>query len=115
MGRGRIAADVLLAPGEGDALRARAEVRFERLDVARLMHASGGHQGAGALNGTARLEGTGRSVAEILGGADGAVFLWMAGGELSKLLVDLAGLRLGSALLSSLGGEARTPRRMLRG
>ena len=107
VGRGRITAESCWRPGEGDALRARAEVRFERLDVARLMHASGGHHGAGALNGTARLEGSGRSVAEILGGADGAVFLWMAGGELSKLLVDLAGLRLGSALLSALGGEAR--------
>ncbi len=32
----------------------------------------------------------------------------MAGGTLSKLLVDLAGLRLGSALLTSLGSEART-------
>src|SRR3712207_9412880 len=70
------------------------------------MEASGGHQGEGALNGTARLEGTGRSVAGILGGADGAASLWMAGGDLSKLLVDLAGLRLGSALLSSLGGGA---------
>jgi uncharacterized protein involved in outer membrane biogenesis len=83
-----------------------AEVRFERLDVSRLMQASGGYRGEGALNGTARLEGTGRSVAGILGGADGAASLWMAGGDLSKLLVDLAGLRLGSALLSSLGGGA---------
>src|SRR3712207_7011896 len=71
------------------------------------MEASGGHQGEGALNGTARLEGSGRSVAEILGGADGAASFWMAGGDLSKLLVDLAGLRLGSALLSSLGGDTR--------
>jgi hypothetical protein len=46
-------------------------------------------------------------VAEILGGADGAASFWMAGGDLSKLLVDLAGLRLGSALLSSLGGTPR--------
>ena len=46
-------------------------------------------------------------MAEILGGADGAASLWLAGGELSKLLVDLAGLRLGSALLSSLGGDTR--------
>jgi uncharacterized protein involved in outer membrane biogenesis len=87
-------------------VKARAEVRFERLDVSRLMQASGGYRGEGALNGTARLEGTGRSVAGILGGADGAASLWMAGGDLSKLLVDLAGLRLGSALLSSLGGGA---------
>jgi uncharacterized protein involved in outer membrane biogenesis len=106
VGRGRITIGATLAPeGEG-AVRAQTEVRFERLDVSRLMHASGGYQGAGVLNGTARLEGTGRSVAGILGGADGAASLWMAGGDLSKLLVDLAGLRLGSVLLSSLGGGA---------
>ena len=35
------------------------------------MHASGGYAGEGSLNGTARLEGAGRSVAEIMGGADG--------------------------------------------
>ena len=107
VGRGRITIGASLAPqGEG-AVRAQTEVRFERLDVSRLMQASGGHRGEGALNGTARLEGTGRSVAGILGGADGAASFWMAGGDLSKLLVDLAGLRLGSALLSSLGGDAR--------
>ena len=107
VGRGRIVADVLLAPGEGDAARARAEVRFERLDVARLMQASGGYKGEGALSGTARVEGTGRSVADILGRGDGALALSMAGGDLSKLLVDLAGLRLGSALLSSLDRDPR--------
>jgi uncharacterized protein involved in outer membrane biogenesis len=71
------------------------------------MQASGSYQGTGELNGTARVEGTGHSVAEILGNADGTAFLWMAGGDLSTLLVDLAGLRLGSALLSSLGGAPR--------
>jgi hypothetical protein len=107
VGRGRMSVEASLTPEAEGAVKARAEVRFERLDVARLMHASGGYQGAGVLNGTARLEGTGRSVAGILGGADGAASLWMAGGDLSKLLVDLAGLRLGSALLSSLGGDTR--------
>jgi uncharacterized protein involved in outer membrane biogenesis len=108
VGRGRISVEASLAPQAEGAVKARAEIRFERLDVSHLMHASGGYQGAGVLNGTARLEGTGRSVAEILGGADGAASLWMAGGDLSRLLVDLAGLRLGSALLSSLGGAPRT-------
>ena len=106
VGRGRISVEASLTPESEGAVKARAEVRFERLDVSRLMHASGGYRGEGALNGTARLEGAGRSVAGILGGADGAAFLWMAGGDLSKLMVDLAGLRLGSALLSSLGGGA---------
>jgi uncharacterized protein involved in outer membrane biogenesis len=109
VGAGRIAADVLLTPGEGTAVQAKAEVRFERLDLARLMHATGTYQGAGALSGTARVEGTGQSVADILGRGDGALILSMAGGDLSRLLVNLAGLHLGSALLGSLGGEARTP------
>ena len=110
VGRGRMSVEASLTPEAEGAVKARAEVRFERLDVSRLMQASGGYRGEGALNGTARLEGTGRSVAGILGGADGAAFLWMAGGDLSRLLVDLAGMRLGSALLSSLGGgAARTP------
>jgi uncharacterized protein involved in outer membrane biogenesis len=109
VGRGRITIGASLTPEAEGAVKAQTEIRFERLDVSRLMQASGGYQGEGALNGTARLEGTGRSVADILGGADGAASLWMAGGDLSRLLVDLAGLRLGSALLSSLGGAPRTP------
>ncbi|MBL6459216.1 AsmA family protein [Belnapia sp. T6] len=109
VGAGRIAADVLLTPGESNTVQAKAEVRFERLDLARLMQATGTYQGEGALSGTARVEGAGRSVADILGHGDGALLLSMAGGDLSRLLVNLAGLRLGSALLGSLGGEARTP------
>ncbi|MFC7544745.1 AsmA family protein [Siccirubricoccus deserti] len=109
VGAGRIAADILLTPREEDTVQAKSEVRFERLDFARLMHATGTYQGAGVLSGTARVEGTGGSIAEILGHGDGALLLSMTGGYLSKLLVDLAGLRLGSALLGSLGGEARTP------
>ena len=108
VGAGRIAADVLLTPGENNTVEAKAEVQFERLDLARLMQATGTYQGEGALSGTARVEGTGRSVADILGHGDGALILSMAGGDLSRLLVNLAGLRLGSALLGSLGGEART-------
>jgi AsmA family protein len=108
VGDGRIAGDVLLAPGEDDAVQTRAEIRFERLDLARLMQATGSYRGTGALSGTARVEGAGRSIADILGQGDGGLTLSMAGGDLSKLLVDLAGLRLGSALLTSLGGEMRT-------
>jgi uncharacterized protein involved in outer membrane biogenesis len=72
------------------------------------MQATGRHQGRGALSGAARIGGKGRSLAEILGNGDGALTLSMTDGDLSKLLVDLAGLRLGSALLTSLGGEQRT-------
>ncbi|WP_424136302.1 AsmA family protein [Roseomonas chloroacetimidivorans] len=108
VGQGRISGDIQLSPKSEEAVNGRADIRFDRLDLARLMQTTGRHQGRGALSGTARVEGTGRSLAEILGNGDGALTLSMTDGDLSKLLVDLAGLRLGSALLTSLGGEQRT-------
>jgi uncharacterized protein involved in outer membrane biogenesis len=108
IGRGRMTSDILLTPGTDEDLQARAEIRFERLDLARLMQASGSYRGSGTLNGTARAEGTGRSIADLLGQGDGALTLSTTDGSLSKLLVDLAGLRLGSALLTSLGGKGET-------
>jgi uncharacterized protein involved in outer membrane biogenesis len=107
VGKGRLSGDVSLTP-QKDAVRARADIRLAQLDISHLMRASGGFHGAGVLNGTARLEGVGHSVAEILGSADGAVSLRMAGGILSSWLVDLVGLRLGSALLSWLGPSPDT-------
>jgi hypothetical protein len=108
IGRGRLSGDLRLIPRADEALEAHANIRFERVDVARLLWASGRYQGNGALNGTVRVGGTGRSIAEILAGADGAASLWMLGGDLNSLLADLAGLRLGSAVLSSLGGSPTT-------
>jgi uncharacterized protein involved in outer membrane biogenesis len=107
VGQGRISGDIQLSPEAEEVVRGRAAIRFDRLDLARLMLATGRHQGRGVLSGAARVEGTGRSLAEILGNGDGGLTLSMMDGELSKLLVDLAGLRLGSALLTTLGGEQR--------
>ena len=108
VGQGKISGDVSIAPQSEGALRALADIRLDRVDVSRLLRTSGASQGAGALSGTARLEGAGRSIAEILGGADGAASLWMTGGDVNAVFVDLAGLRLGSALLASLGGQPKT-------
>ncbi|MGB6585430.1 MAG: AsmA family protein [Pseudolabrys sp.] len=108
IGQGRISGDIRLMPRADETLQTRADLQFERVDVSRLVRASGGSQGNGALNGAVHLAGTGRSIAEILGGADGAASFWLLGGELSSLLVDLAGLRLGSALLSALEGSPTT-------
>jgi AsmA family protein len=108
VGQGRITGDIWLTPRADETLLARADIHFERLDVSHLLRASGRFKGNGALNGAVRLDGTGGSIAEILASADGAASLWMLGGDLSSLLVDLAGLRLGSALLSSLNGSPTT-------
>ena len=52
IGPGRLSGDIRLTPRTDEALVAHANVRFERMDVARLLWASGGYQGNGALNGT---------------------------------------------------------------
>jgi len=108
IGQGRLSGDFRLTPRTKETLHASGDIQFERVDVGHLLWASGGYRGHGALNGAIRLQGTGRSIAEILAGADGTASLWMRDGGLSSLLVDLAGLRLGSALLASLAGSPTT-------
>jgi uncharacterized protein involved in outer membrane biogenesis len=105
VGNGRILADVALTPQAEGTTRAVARLHLEQVDVARLLRIGSVYQSGGTLHGSVRVEGTGRSIAEILGAANGGASLWMNGGRISSVLTDLAGLRLGSALLSSLGGD----------
>ncbi|MGG5887710.1 AsmA family protein [Falsiroseomonas sp. HC035] len=108
VGRGQIAGNVTLTPAEEGRMRAEADVQFQRLDLSRLMQATRTFEGAGTINGRARLTGTGNSFATILGAGNGTLTLGMSGGNLSALLVDLSGLRLANAVLSSLGVPGRT-------
>ncbi|HEY4253629.1 MAG TPA: AsmA family protein [Roseomonas sp.] len=107
VGRGEIAGNLSLTPSDGGNLHAVADINFRRVDISRLMQAAGS-QGGGALNGSARIDGAGRSMAQILGRGNGALTLSTSGGNLSALLVDLSGLRLGSAILSAIGIPGRT-------
>jgi uncharacterized protein involved in outer membrane biogenesis len=108
VGNGQIEGTIALTPQEGGQLHAQADVRFQRLDVSRLMQATQTFEGAGRINGRGRIEGTGKSFADILGRGNGELTLGMSGGNLSALLVDLSGLRLGNAILSALGVPGRT-------
>ncbi|HJS86349.1 MAG TPA: AsmA family protein [Acetobacteraceae bacterium] len=107
VGVGRIRSSVRLTPANG-LIRAAAEVDFQQIDVAKLMAATRAFQGAGALSGSARIGGTGDSIAAIAADGNGEIVLGMAGGDLSALLVDLSGLEFGNALLSALGMPKRT-------
>jgi uncharacterized protein involved in outer membrane biogenesis len=109
VGRGQIVGNVTLTPAEGENVRAQVDLQFQRLDLSRLMQATRSFEGAGSLNGRARIDGTGRSVAGILGAGNGSLTLGMSGGNLSALLVDLSGLRLANALVSALRMPERTP------
>lgn len=108
VGRGQIAGDVTLTPAAEGRMQAGVDVQFKRLDLSRLMQATQTFEGAGTISGRARIEGTGNSLAAILGAGNGTLTLAMSGGDLSALLVDLSGLRLANALLSSLGVPGRT-------
>ena len=113
VGRGRILLDLAAAETPAHQLRARADVDFRQVDVARLMSATHAFGGAGTIGGHAVVEGIGDSVAAILGDGDGELKLFMVGGDLSALLVDLSGLEFGNALFSALGLPKKTQVRCL--
>lgn len=112
VGQGEIAANLELT-GESDQVHARGDIEFHRVDVARLMAATHMFGGAGTIGGRAELDGTGNSVAAMVANGNGDVKLFMMGGDLSALLVDLSGLEFGDALLSALGMPKRTPIRCM--
>jgi len=103
IGKGQIVSDVKLSES-GQGVHAKVTIDFQRVDVDKLVAATGAGRGAGAIGGRAVIDGTGRSMAEILAHGNGELKLYMgSGGDLSALLVDLSGLEFGNALLSALG------------
>ena len=102
VGGGQIALTADLAPA-GKNVKTAATISFKRVDLARLLSATHLVEGAGQMSGSARLDSTGDSLASLLGHGDGGLELGMSGGNLSALLVDIAGLEFGNALLSALG------------
>lgn len=108
VGSGRIESTIELTPAGQQDVQAKVNVDFRQVDVGRLLSATHAFGGAGTIGGSAELDGTGDSVASIVGGGNGELKLFMTGGDLSALLVDLSGLEFGNALLSALGVPQRT-------
>ena len=107
IGRGQIVSDIKLAQS-GEGVHAKTTIDFQRVDVDKLLASTGAARGAGAIGGRAVIDGTGRSMAEILAHGNGELKLYMgSGGNVSALLVDLSGLQFGNAVLSALGVPSR--------
>ncbi len=103
IGSGQIAGDIAIAEVK-QQLHAKASIDFQRVDVGKLLNATGVAKGAGTIGGRAVIDGTGQTLAQILGMGNGELKLFMGpGGNVSALLVDLSGLQFGNALLSALG------------
>ncbi len=108
VGSGEIVSNISLSP-QGQGVRAKADVDFKRVDLSRLMAATHVFHGGGVIGGSANIESAGASLSQILADGNGGMRLFMSGGDLSALLVDISGLEFGNALLSALGipNEAR--------
>ncbi|SDQ54018.1 AsmA family protein [Pseudoxanthomonas sp. CF125] len=80
-------------------IRTRAQVSARRLKLSKLFPDAKLTQDAvGLIGGDIVIAGTGNSIAAMLGSADGDIALGMGHGQISNLLMELAGLDIAEAL-----------------
>jgi AsmA family protein len=112
VGQGQIVLNIKL-DGQQEPVHSVASIDFRKVDLSRLMQSTGMFKGAGTIGGKASIDTTGNSLAQMLGRGNGDLKLFMSGGDLSALLVDLAGLDFGNGVLSALGIPSRAKLRCL--
>lgn len=82
-----------------DTIRTEATIAARRLDLGELFpQAELTKTAIGRIGGDIKITGTGNSVAGILGTADGDIALGMGRGQISNLLMELAGLDIAESL-----------------
>ena len=112
VGSGHIEMNVAL-DGREDLVHASADVKFQKVDLGRIMQEIRLFKGAGTIGGRGRIGSSGNSLKTMLGRGDGELQLFMTGGDLTAILVDLAGIDIGNAVLSLLGVPRRTDLRCM--
>ncbi len=104
VGNGNITSDIALAPSATGLIHTDADIKFQHIELARLMQATHTFKGNGIVGGEARIDANGNSLAGMMGHGSGELKLVLvSAGKVSALLVDIAGLEFGNALLSALG------------
>lgn len=94
--------------GRSHPIQAQAQVRARKVMLAKLFPTFELNQGSiGQVNGDFSLTGRGDSVGEMLATAHGKVALVVAGGAISKLMMERAGLHLWEILTLNLTGDRR--------
>ena len=80
-------------------IRTRARISARRLDLSKLFpEVKLTRDAVGRVGGDIALTGTGNSIAAMLGSADGDVALGMGSGQISNLLMELAGIDIAEVL-----------------
>ena len=93
-----------------DTPTAQADLRIRDADLAGFFRGSRFFDTTnGKVQGRIQLTGTGRSLAQVIGTADGDISAAMSGGTISGLMVSLAGLQIGKALILYVTGDNRIP------
>jgi AsmA family protein len=108
-GNGKVDGELSI-DGSTDLPTTRTNLRFDAIDLAAFFRDSRFFDTTnGKLRGRIVLTGSGRSLAQVMGTADGDFVTTMAGGSASGLIVDLAGLQIGDALVLYITGDHRIP------
>ncbi|HZX78439.1 AsmA family protein [Lysobacter sp.] len=91
-------------------IRTRADADLAGLNISKLLPTVELAQNAiGKVGGKVTLEGTGNSIAAMLGSSDGAVTVGMGRGRISNLLMEMAGIDLAEIIKFKLGGDQQIP------
>jgi uncharacterized protein involved in outer membrane biogenesis len=102
---GNLEADISL-DGRKDPMHGEATLKLRQLQLGKLFPTVAlMHTSLGQINGDAALKGDGNSVARLLGTSDGEVKLLVDNGAVSKLLLEEAGLNIGSIIVTKLAGD----------
>ncbi|MDZ4251615.1 MAG: AsmA family protein, partial [Sulfuritalea sp.] len=97
---------VISLDGRSDPIQAQARIKARKIQLAKLFPTSElGKASIGQLNGDFDLRGKGSSVRQMLASSAGKVDLVIAGGKVSKLMMEKAGLHLWEILELSLTGD----------
>lgn len=97
---------VITLDGRKDPIQAHARVRARKILIAKLFPTVELNKNSiGQINGEFDLTGQGNSVGRMLAGASGKVGLVVAGGEVSKLMMEKVGLHLWEILELNLSGD----------
>lgn len=97
---------VISLDGRTDPIQAKAQVRAKKILLAKLFPTFAlSKTSIGQVNGEFDLAGHGNSVARMLASAQGKAGLVVVGGEVSKLMMEKAGLHLWEILQLNLSGD----------
>ena len=91
-------------------IKTRAQITARRLDLSRLFpDVKLTKDAVGRVSGDIAVTGTGNSIAAMLGTADGDIALGMGNGQISNLLMELAGIDIAEALKFLVTHDRKVP------